>query len=124
MLWGSVITGLIAGWSLPISYVVTIPLGLALWAVGFLYNLFTMGRFKRGRLLYREALTRRGYQRIFARTVMNLGVAMFFRSWLAILAAFLLIPLYSTAARRRRLYLDYIRTGMLSDAFPDRIGRR
>jgi len=35
----------------------------------------------------------------------------------------LLIPLYATAARQRRAYLDYLRTGMLSNAFPHRIRR-
>jgi hypothetical protein len=40
---------------------------------------------------------------------------------LTLIVAVILIPFYAAAARRRQRYLDYMRTGMLSDAFPDRI---
>lgn len=121
LLWGSVITGLAAGWRIPIPIYVSLPLGLMIWAVGLLYNLSATQRHRRGPATHRAALARRGYQRIIARTIMNLGVAVGFRSWLTLIVAVILIPFYAAAARRRQRYLDYMRTGMLSDAFPDRI---
>jgi len=121
LLWASVITGLAAGWNMPIPIVVSAPLGLMLWALGFLYNLSANQRYRRGVATHRSAQARRSYQRITARTIMNLGVAVGFRSWLTLLVAILLIPFYATAARRRQRSLDYLRTGVLSDAFPDRI---
>ena len=54
---------------------------------------------------------------------MNLGVAIGFGSWLTLIVAAILIPFYAAAARRRERYLDYMRTGMMSDAFPDRVVR-
>jgi hypothetical protein len=124
VLWGTVATGFMAGWRLPISFVVAVPLGLLLWAAGFLYNLNYARQFKHALPQHRAALARRGYWRIAARTTMNVGIGLGFRSWLTLVAAGLLIPFYAAAARRRRLYLDYMRTGMLSNAFPDRVPRR
>lgn len=124
VLWGSVAVSTMAGWLLPISYALTMPLGILLWAVGFIYNLYTMGRSRRGKRHDGMGMGRRYYQRVFARVVMNLGVGLAFRSWLAMILGLLLIPFYFSAARRRMQYLDYMRTGMLSDAFPDRIPRR
>ena len=121
LLWGSVITGLAAGWRIPIPIAVAIPLGLMIWALGLLYNVSLTQHHRRGPATHRTALARRSYQRIAARTIMNLGVAIGFRSWLTLIVAALLIPFYAAAANRRRRYLDYMRTGVLSDAFPDRI---
>ena len=106
---------------MPIPIVVSIPLGVMIWALGLLYNLSAKQRYRRGLATHRSAQSRRSYQRITARTIMNLGVAVGFRSWLTLLVAIILIPFYATAARRRQRYLDYMRTGVLSDAFPDRI---
>jgi len=92
-----------------------------MWILGFLYNLSANQRYRRGQATHRSAQARRSYQRITARTIMNLGVAVGFRSWLTLLVTLILIPFYATAARRRQRYLDYMRTGVLSDAFPDRI---
>jgi hypothetical protein len=55
---------------------------------------------------------------------MNLGIGVAFRSWLTLLVALILIPFYALAAHQRRQYLDYMRSGMLSGAFPDRVSRR
>jgi len=121
LVWGSIITGLAAGWRLPIPIVVSIPLGLMIWALGLLYNVSVTRRYRRGPATHRSALVRRSYQRIAARTIMNLGIAIGFRSWLTLIVAALLIPFYASAANRRQRYLDYMRTGMMSDAFPDRI---
>jgi hypothetical protein len=122
-LWGSVITSTIAGWRLPISWSISLPLGLVLWASGFLYNLYTIKQAGRGRQRSGMGMARRSYQRIFARVVMNLGVGLSFGSWLTMIAGIALAPFYVSAARKRMQYLDYMRTGMLSDAFPDRITR-
>jgi hypothetical protein len=92
-----------------------------IWALGLLYNVGVNQRYHRGPATHRSAQARRSYQRITARTIMNLGVALGFRSWLTLLIAVILIPFYAAAARRRQRYLDYMRTGVLSDAFPDRI---
>lgn len=121
VLWGSVITSLAASWRVPLPNYVAIPLGIMIWALGFLYNVSVTRRYRRGQAMHRAALARRGYQRITARTIMNLGVAVGFRSWLTLIIAILLIPVYAAAVRRRQRYLDYMRTGVLSDAFPDRI---
>jgi hypothetical protein len=121
LLWGSVITGLAAGWRINIPLPVAIPLGAMIWMLGLLYNISVIQRQRRGLATHRAALARRGYLRITARTIMNLGIALGFRSWLTLIFAALLIPFYAAAARRRERYLDYMRTGMLSDAFPDRI---
>jgi len=121
LLWASVITGLAAGWLMPIPIIVSIPLGLMIWALGLFYNIGANQRYRRGLATHRSAQARRSYQRITARTIMNLGIAVSFRSWLTLLVAIILIPFYATAARRRQRYLDYMRTGVLSDAFPDRV---
>jgi hypothetical protein len=121
LLWGSVITSLAAGWRIPMPYYVSVPLGIIVFILGFLYNVSIVNRYRHGEEMHRLALARRGYQRIAARTIMNIGVALGFRSWLTLIIALLLIPVYTSAIRRRQRYLDYMRTGMLSDAFPDRI---
>jgi len=121
LLWGSVITGLAAGWRMGIPLPVAIPIGMAIWLLGLFYNFSVIQRRRRGLALHRASLARRGYLRITARTAMNLGVAIGSRSWLTLIVAILLIPFYTAAARRRERYLDYVRTGMMSDAFPDRI---
>ena len=124
LLWGSVITGLAAGWRIPIPLPVAVLLGLMVWSVGFLYNVDINRRRRGGPALHRAALARRGHLRIAARTLMNLGVALGFKSWLTLIVAFLLIPFYAAAARGRQRYLDYPRSGMLGDAFPDRVVKR
>jgi len=121
LLWGSVITSLAAEWRINIPLPVAAALGVIIWLLGFLYNASMVRRLRRRPATHRSAITRRGYQRILARTIMNLGIAVGFRSWLTLIVAALLIPFYAAAARRRERYLDYMRTGMLSDAFPDRI---
>ncbi len=124
LLWGSVITGLASQWHIPLPFAVSIPLGTMIWLLGVLYNLSTLRRHRLNPEARRTALQRRAYQRIAARTVMNLGVGLASRSWLTLIVSVLLIPLYANAARRRQQYLDYLRTGMMSDAFPHRITRR
>ena len=121
LLWGSVITSLAAGWRIPMPLYVSAPLGIIVFVLGLLYNISVVNRYRRGEEMHRLSLSRRGYQRIAARTVMNVGVALGFRSWLTLIIALLLIPIYASAIRRRQRYLDYMRTGMMSDAFPDRI---
>jgi MFS family permease len=124
ILWGSVFAGLTAGWRLPFSYVVAIPLGLIIWGAGLLYNLYNIQRFRRRPARHQAELNRRVYQRIVARTMMNLGIGLATRSLLTIIAAVVLIPIYIVAANKRRQYLDYLRSGMQSDVFPDRIAKR
>lgn len=119
-LWGSVITGLMADWRLPISILVAIPLGLLLWAAGFLFNMYVIQRARQEPALHRAEMNRRRYQRIAARTLMNVGVGLAFRSWLTLIVAAILIPFYAAASRSRQRYLEYMRTGMQDDAFPDR----
>ncbi len=121
LLWGSVITGLAAGWRINIPLAAAVPLGVMIWLLGLLYNLSVMQRQKRGPMRHRTAQTHRSLLRIAARTLMNLGVAAASRSWLTLIVAVIIIPFYTAAARRRERYLDYMRTGMLSDAFPERI---
>jgi hypothetical protein len=120
-LWGSVLTGLLAGWRLPLSNLVAIPLGLLLWAAGLLFNIYVIQRVRNSPPMRRSEMTGRSYQRITARTLMNLGLGLLFRSWLTLIVAILLIPFYTAASRSRRRYLDYMRTGMQDDAFPDRM---
>ncbi len=122
-LWGSIGIGLMAGWKLPIANLVAIPLGIVLWAVGLTYNAYNIRRMREKSAGHRTALARRGYRRIVARTIMNLGFVLAFRSWLTLIVAIILIPFYVLAAHQRRQYQDYMRSGMLSDAFPDRISK-
>ena len=124
LLWGSVATGLMTGWQLPLSYLVAVPLGIVLWACGLLYNIYNIRSIRENPPLHRTAYARIGYKRIAARTVMNLGIGLACLSWLTLIISFLLIPIYAVAANRRRQYLDYLRTGMQGDAFPDRISKR
>ncbi|MBC7230969.1 MAG: hypothetical protein H5T74_11350 [Actinobacteria bacterium] len=124
LLWGSVITGLASQWRIPLPLAAALPLGSMIWLLGVLYNLSTLRRHRLRPESHRTALQKRIYQRIAARTFMNLGVTVASRSWLTLMVTALLIPLYANAARRRQQYLDYLRTGMMSDAFPHRISRR
>ena len=119
-LWGSVLTGLVAGWRLPINNFLAIPLGLLLWALGFWFNMYVIQRARQEPALNRAEMSRRRYLRIAARTLMNIGVAVAFRSWLTLIVAAVLIPFYAAASRSRQRYLEYLRTGMQDDAFPDR----
>jgi len=121
--WLSVITSLMAGWHLPLSYSLSIPLGLMVWFLGFLVNLRLIRISAVASARTQASQVRKSYRRIFARTIMNLGISLTFRSWFTMMVSALLIPLYATAARQRRAYLDYLRTGMLSNAFPHRIRR-
>lgn len=120
-LWGSVITGLLADWRLSISVLAAVPLGLVMWAAGFMFNMYVVQRARRGTTRHRAEMTRRRYQRIVARTLMNLGIGLAFRSWLTLLVSALLIPFYAAASRNRQRYLEYLRTGMQDEAFPDRM---
>lgn len=121
--WLSVITSLMAGWTLPFQPYLSFALGFMTWVLGFLINLRLLASSRNRPATYATARARRSYQRIAARTIMNLGIGIAFRSWLTLLIAGILIPFYATAARQRRTYLDYLRTGMLSDAFPHRVRR-
>jgi hypothetical protein len=121
LLWGSVITSLAAGWRINMPLSVAIPLGIMVWLLGLIYNVSVIRRQRQGAATHRTAQAQRGYLRITARTIMNLGIAIGFRSWLTLIIAVILIPFYAAAARRRERYLDYMRTGRLSDAFPDRV---
>lgn len=122
-IWLSVLTSLVAGWSLSIHYYISFPIGCLVWLLGLLINLRQLRNSRMSPSTHRRWHSQFSQQRIAARTVMNVGVALAFRSWFTLLVAGLLIPLYISAARKRRAYLDYLRTGMLSDAFPHRIRR-
>lgn len=123
LLWGSVATGLVAGWRLPLSNLILVPLGIILWGAGLLYNMHNVKALRQRPALHRSALVRRSYRRILARTMMNLGIGLVFASWLTLIVSLVLIPIYSAAANKRRQYLEYMRSGMQSDVFPDRISR-
>lgn len=123
-IWMSVATSLMAGWSISLRPYITLPLGFMLWLLGFFFNLRLIETRRRKRATHSRAHVQESYRRITARTVMNLGIALAFRSWLTMIVAGLLIPLYIEAAKRQRMYLDYLRTGTLSDAFPNRIPRK
>jgi len=122
LLWGSVILGLVAGLLLPISNLISIPLGVILWALGFFYN-FHLIQTRRPYNLHRPTAGQKSYERIVARTLMNLGIAFGFRSWLTIITAVILILLYAWVARRKKEYLDFRRERNIADAFPDRSRR-
>jgi hypothetical protein len=106
-LWGTVIAGLEAGLLLPFSKLIAIPLGAALWAIGLFYN-FHLIQTRRAQSPHVRSLPPRSNERIAARTLMNLGIALGFRSWLTIITAFLLIPLHLWSARRTMEYLGFI----------------
>lgn len=112
-----------ANWRLPVSYAVAIPLGVILWGTALIYNLHDVQKFRQSLASHRTALAHRGYRRIAARTLMNLGIGLAFRSWLTLIVAAALVPFYIEAAKKRRQYIDYLRSGILSDAFPDRISK-
>ncbi|MBC7246393.1 MAG: hypothetical protein H5T73_01265 [Actinobacteria bacterium] len=122
-IWLSVITSLVAGWSLSIHNYVSFPVGCMVWLLGLLINLRQLRDFRMSPTTRRRQYSQISHQRIAARTIMNVGIALAFRSWFTLLVAGLLIPMYISAARKRRAYLDYLRTGMLSDAFPHRVKR-
>ncbi len=121
--WLSVATSLVAGWSLPIRIYVSFPLGCMLWCLGLLLNLRLVRFLRLDTAAYRARRTQYSYQRVAARTLMNAGIALAFRSWFTMLVTAMLIPFYISASRKRREYLDYLRTGMLSDALPHRVKR-
>ncbi len=123
-IWMSVATSLMAGWSIGLQPYVSFPLGFVIWSTGFFLNLRVLEGQRRRKATHSKAHVERSYRRIAARTVMNLGIALAFRSWLTMMTAGILIPFYLEAAKKRRMYLDYLRTGMLHDAFPHRIPRR
>lgn len=123
-IWMSVATSLMAGWYLPLRLYVSFPLGFLTWCLGLFLNLRLIESYRRNPATHSTAQVQKSYKRIAARTLMNLGIALAFRSWLTMIFAGILIPFYARAARKRRMYLDYLRTGMLSDAFPNRIPRK
>ncbi|MDI7252871.1 hypothetical protein [Candidatus Solincola sp.] len=122
--WMSVATSLMAGWSVPLRPYISLPLGVLIWLLGFFLNLRIMETQRRRKATHSRAHVQQSYRRIAARTLMNLGIALGFRSWLTMVIACILIPFYLEAAKKRRMYLDYLRTGMLRDAFPNRIPRK
>lgn len=81
IIWASVALGLMAGWRIPISPWIAIPVGLLLWICGFLYTLRLRGQFKEAAERHRRPPRRRGYPLVEARIAMHLGVALGFRSW-------------------------------------------
>jgi hypothetical protein len=123
LLWGTVIIGLAAGLLLPVSKLIAIPLGVLLWILGLLYNLHLVQR-RRVRNPHARVSSSRGNGRIAARSLMNFGIAFGFRSWLTIIAAFILIPLYMWAVARRREYVDFAREPDTGDVLPDRLRRQ
>ena len=119
LLWGSVTIGLVAGLLLPVSNLIAIPLAVILWAFGFFYN-FRLVQTRPAYNPNRPGAGRKSYERITARTLMNLGIAIVFRSWITLIAAIILIPLYTWAARKKRQYLDSLHGHGVADVFPDR----
>ncbi len=122
LLWGSVILGLVAGLLLPISNLISIPLGVILWGLGFFYN-YHLIQTRRPYNPHRPTAGQKSYERIVARTLMNLGIAFGFRSWLTIIAAVILIPPYAWVAGKKREYLDFRHERNITDVFPDRSRR-
>ncbi len=104
--WLSVVISLMARWSMSVKVYVLLPLGIMTWALGFLLNMHLLRSSRERPALYQAAQLRRIYLRITARTIMNVGIALAFRSWFTLLVTGILIPFYVSAGKARRVYLD------------------
>jgi hypothetical protein len=92
-------------WRIPVSPWVAAPIGLVLWACGFIYTMHLRSEWKEATERRRRPARRRGFPFVEARAAMHLGVAIGFRSWptLIVAAACLAINLWLAISMRRRL---------------------
>ena len=110
-IWGSAILfSLILKWRLPVPLWAGLVFGRLLWIAGSLLAILV--RAERRRL--RRGTARSGTHLMglvahpFAtsRLMMNLGIALAFRSWVTLVIAILLYPTYTLLAKRRRSALS------------------
>lgn len=121
LVWGSVLISMASQWRMPLPFGLAAGLGFTMWLVAMALNTMRVNRFRTGaiRLSYRQ----RESSRILARTLMNLAISILFRSWLTLIVAFCLVPLYIHASRVRERFLHYLRTGIWDQALPGRTHR-
>lgn len=101
----SVAVAYITHWRMPISPWIAAPIGLVLWACGFMYTMYLRGKWKEARERRERPTRRRGFPFVEARAAMHLGVALGFRSWptLIVAAVSAAVNLWLAISLRRRL---------------------
>lgn len=110
-IWGSAILfGVVLKWRLPIPLWAGLVFGILLWIAGLLFAIQVTAERRR----LRRGTARSGTHLMglvahpFATTrlMMNLGMALAFRSWVTLIIAILLYPMYTLMAKRRRSALS------------------
>ena len=110
-IWGSAILfSVVLNWRLPIPLWAGLVFGILLWMAGLLLAIKVTAERRR----LRRGTARSGTHLMglvahpFATTrlMMNLGIALAFRSWVTLIIAVLLYPLYTMLAKRRRSALS------------------
>ncbi len=110
-IWGSAILfSVVLEWRLPIPLWAGLVFGILLWIAGLLFAIQVTAERRRLRRGTARAGTRLmglvAHPYATSRLMMNLGVALAFRSWVTLIIAVLLYPLYTMLARRRRSALS------------------
>lgn len=121
LIWGSVLISLASHWKIQLPLGAAMGLGAALWLSATALNASRVSRFRAGSA--RRTFRQREASRILARTFMNLGISIFFRSWFTFIVTFMMIPVYYHASRVRERFLHYLRTGIWDQALPGRTHR-
>ncbi len=110
-IWGSAILfSMVLKWRLPIPLWAGMTFGVLLWIAGFLFAIQVTAERRR----LRRGTARAGTHLMglvahpfaTARLMMNLGIGLAFRSWVTLIIAVLLYPMYTLLARRRRSALS------------------
>jgi len=101
----SVVIAYVTHWRMPISPWIAVPIGLVIWACGFMYTMYLRGKRKEARERRERPTRRRGFPFVEARAAMYLGVALGFRSWptLIVAAVSAAVNLWLAVSLRRRL---------------------
>ncbi len=110
-IWGSAILfSVVLKWRLPIPLWAGLVFGVLLWIAGLLFAIQVTAERRRMRRGTARAGTHLmglvAHPYATSRLTMNLGVALAFRSWVTLIIAVLLYPLYTMLARRRRSALS------------------
>jgi len=121
VVWGSVLISIASRWRMRLPLGAALGLGIAIWLAAMVLNASRVRRFRAGdtRMTFRQ----RESSRILARTLMNIGISVLFKSWLTLIVSFLMVPVYLYASRVRERFLHYLHTGIWEQAMPGRTHR-
>ncbi len=110
-IWGSaVLFSVVLEWRLPIPLWAGLVFGVLLWLAGLMFAMQVTAERRRMRRGTAQPGTRLmglvAHPYATARLMMNLGIGLAFRSWVTLIIAVLLYPVYTLLAKRRRSALS------------------